>query len=335
MNRRGQTGQSRLDCLEPKVKEVAIVRRARGSRRSWHTRIGAGAVAALALMASSGAFAAADDRVIRFFDGSTSTEPWIQVDHFMPGDATSADLTLENTSSESARITLTASAVEDYENGCLEPETSSGDLTCADTDGEASAAFRVSVVQATDGPGRSLLWSGPVSALGDDVDLGRLEAGESMPLRIEVSLPAATGNETMTDGLAFSLAWSAQTDAPSDDEDEDGGHDEDDDGDDRDEDGDDHDNEDGAGKDLDGEDGNDDEVLGTEAEDRDGTGDRSTVTQDVDIAGVEADLSGSDLPDTGAAFDVWLLAFGATALTSGALLMLVGRRASRRAARLA
>jgi LPXTG-motif cell wall-anchored protein len=289
---------------------VAIVRRAQPRGRRWHARIGVGAVAALALVASSGTSASADDRVIRFFDGSTSTEPWVQVDHFMPGDATSADVILENASSKSANITLAASHVTDHENGCLEPETSSGDLTCAGNGGEASAAFRVSLVRDPDGAGRSVLWSGPVSTLGDERDLGRLAAGESMPLRMEVSLPAATGNETMTDGLSVSLAWSAQTDAPEDDvRDEDGGDD--------------------ADGDNEGDDGGrdgDDAVLGTDAQDRDGTGDRSTVTQDVDIAGVEAEASGSDLPDTGAAFDVWLLAFGATALSSGGLLMLIGRR---------
>jgi hypothetical protein len=140
-----------------------------------------------------------------------SAEPLLDFEDLMPGDAKSADLRIWNDAAEPVELGLALVDLVDSERGCLEPEvTEGGDPSCGAGDGELSSWLELSVIR-TDGDVEQTLWSGEFSELTADRTLaGEMPAGAKWDVRVDVGLDRQAGNDTMTDAVAFSLAWSTR-----------------------------------------------------------------------------------------------------------------------------
>jgi hypothetical protein len=129
----------------------------------------------------------------------------ISLQRLAPGFGGRTEVRVVNESSGSADLVLQAVDVVDDENTCIGQETREGDVTCDSDGGELSSWLRVAVFR-----GGSITWQGTMDELEAGVPVAAdLPAGETVPLEVDVALPFAAGNDTMTDRVQFGLRWTA------------------------------------------------------------------------------------------------------------------------------
>jgi hypothetical protein len=140
-----------------------------------------------------------------------SSHPLFHFDKVAPVMTTSASFRLKNDSASSGHLSVKAIHVHDDDNGCVRQETAAGDTTCGDGEGELAAAVRFTVVCESLDHGRPL-WSGTISDIEKGVTIQQPLAPKGvLELHVAAELPRSAGNETMTDRLAFDLAWTLTT----------------------------------------------------------------------------------------------------------------------------
>jgi hypothetical protein len=168
--------------------------------------------ALLALAGTAGTAAASSGQLlIDVADGHgwvhDSSHPLFHFDKLAPGMSTSASLRLKNDSSSSGTLSVKAIHVHDDDNGCLRQESAAGDTTCGNGGGELGKAIRFAVVCPSMNEGRPL-WSGTIADVEKGVTVAQpLASTAVVELHVVAELPRDAGNETMTDRLAFDLAW--------------------------------------------------------------------------------------------------------------------------------
>ena len=181
------------------------------------------ACAAMVLVSEIGVVAASDDTASgMYFDTAGDGEGFVQhpsipllsVNHMLPGDIAQGSIDVKNTRSETVTVELRATNVRHKENGCLEPESSSGDTSCAAADGEV-AKWLVLTVRGGDSAATAQdLWTGSVSQLAAGVQLARvLTSGSIWHVEMTASMPWQAGNEIMTDSVEFDLQWATTGDS--------------------------------------------------------------------------------------------------------------------------
>ncbi|HEX2895923.1 MAG TPA: hypothetical protein VHO29_18105 [Marmoricola sp.] len=138
-----------------------------------------------------------------------SSAPLLDVQQLYPGGSGSGTVDVRNTSAYDADLVLVASNVDSEENGCLRPETRVPTERC-DADGGELQNWLVFTVSRVGDPDQEL-WHGDLAALSAGADLGELGAGAASTLRVQVLLPAAAGNDTMTDSVSFDTRLTATT----------------------------------------------------------------------------------------------------------------------------
>lgn len=123
-----------------------------------------------------------------------------------PGYSSSAPaiIKVKNAGEDDATVSIHLANLSNYDMGCTEPESGSGDATCGDPgpgDGELGEYLELS----------ASLDSGPVvihtlNELGaNSYELGVLGAGEEKEIAISWSLPPATGNIVQSDKAEFDV----------------------------------------------------------------------------------------------------------------------------------
>jgi hypothetical protein len=135
--------------------------------------------------------------------------PLLQVERLVPGGSGSSGLAVRNASSDAVRLVLTVTDVVDEEHGCLAPETRVAGEDCESDGGELSESLVAAVT--IDGPNAGPSWSGPFRDLEGGVELtGEIPSGATWQLHVSLQMPLPTGNETMTDTVAFRTVLSAE-----------------------------------------------------------------------------------------------------------------------------
>ncbi|RNL80189.1 hypothetical protein [Nocardioides marmorisolisilvae] len=125
-----------------------------------------------------------------------------------PGLTTSGTVSVRDSSSFAADLTLRATDLRDLENGCLRPETNDGDVTCDPNGGELSKWLVLTVRTAAG----AQLWQGTLASLGSSgAALGSIDPGETETLAMSLEFPRSAGNDTMSDSTAFELRFSAKS----------------------------------------------------------------------------------------------------------------------------
>lgn len=180
-------------------------------RRSMRAFAGAAVSAALAGVLFTSAPASADDGSllvdvpgdgVGFGHGPVGAA--LEIDRLAPGGSGSGTVAVRNTSSYVATLSLAAVGVDSHENSCIRPETRIVTEGCAADGGELEDWLEVAVLHDAD-----LLWQGTLSDLEAAPDLGLLPAGETWNLQLDVTLPRAAANDTMTDSVGFGLRFGA------------------------------------------------------------------------------------------------------------------------------
>jgi hypothetical protein len=130
-----------------------------------------------------------------------------------PGQSDSVVVGARNDDGPSSDLTLKALEIEDLDTGCS-PNEASVDATCGAGPGELGDDIRLEISADLDRNGDSNefgtpLFTGTLRDLAGGVVLGEeMSSGDEWSFRITTELPAASGNETMTDSLVFDLEWS-------------------------------------------------------------------------------------------------------------------------------
>ena len=171
------------------------------------------ALAACAGWVGSTAAAIADGQSISINTGSgwvhDSTTPLFDVSRIAPGlGGQSATLEVRNDSAEAANLGLSADDVVEYENGCMHSEAVV-DVSCGATDGELGKEliFDVYLDPENDGTyGLAPAWTGTLYDLATPASLlTDLPGGGIVGLKVDMTLPSSSGNETQTDDVDFSF----------------------------------------------------------------------------------------------------------------------------------
>jgi hypothetical protein len=117
------------------------------------------------------------------------------------------------------RVELRATGVSDKENGCLDPETEAGDVSCAGSAGELSGqlVFGISVYPPTGGEclgPTAVTQSVTIDDLQSGLDLGVLGAETTRCVGVQVRWPddpgavgSADRNRANGDEVSFDLLW--------------------------------------------------------------------------------------------------------------------------------
>jgi len=136
--------------------------------------------------------------------------PLITITKLIPGGSSSAVVGVRNLSNASADIALQLINVHDDEHGCTKSEalvdTTCGDPGLDEGDLGADLVFTIDEGAAKTGPFTNT-WTGSAATLvsaATDISAA-IPATSDRWLRITVSLPFATGNETQTDTFGFGI----------------------------------------------------------------------------------------------------------------------------------
>ena len=137
-----------------------------------------------------------------------SSTPLFAVNRFAPGMSQSAAIEVRNDSSDPADLTLSSANIVDYENGCVHSEAIV-DTTCGALQGELGHELVFSVYADPKNDGNfdaTPRWTGTLFDLTTPVDLlTNMSGGAVVPLRVRMTLPSLSGNETQTDSVNFGL----------------------------------------------------------------------------------------------------------------------------------
>ena len=179
-------------------------------RRSRYI-LGMAAVAAL-LATAPATSANASARYISINTGSgwvhDSVTPLFSVDKLAPGYGRTSSLRVRNDASDPGDLVLSANDIVEYENGCMHSEAFV-DATCGATEGELGKEliFGVYLDPQNDGSFEaSPTWTGTLYDLTTATTLlNSIPGGDIVGLKVDMTLPSSSGNETQTDDVDFSF----------------------------------------------------------------------------------------------------------------------------------
>lgn len=141
-----------------------------------------------------------------------TTADGITVQNLVPGDTENESYEVENVGAAPGELVVELSNIVDKENGTTEPERDADNQP----GGELSDALEARLV-VSDGRGATYLVGGatayePFSTLNDTFDTGTtIDADDSRSVRLDVRLPASTGNEVQTDSVSFDIAFTLRS----------------------------------------------------------------------------------------------------------------------------
>ena len=172
------------------------------------------AMAAVALAMAAppvSAYADANDLSVNRGAGWTrdSTTPLFDaIRPIAPGYSESKTLLVRNDAADPGDLSLFASDIVEYENGCMHSEAVV-DSTCGPTQGELGKELIFSVFLDPENDGSyqtTSTWTGTLYGLTRPISLlANLPGGGIAGLKIVMSLPFSSGNETQTDNVDFSF----------------------------------------------------------------------------------------------------------------------------------
>lgn len=138
----------------------------------------------------------------------TANEPTPAPVRLMPGSETAREFDVVNKSDDPASLHVQVLDVADDDNGCVRPEQQDGDVTCGNGGGELGEWLELRFLQVDDSGVSNELWSGTFDELREGTYLlDEVAAGTTPRLRLEIALPGATTNDTMSDRVSFTLHW--------------------------------------------------------------------------------------------------------------------------------
>jgi LPXTG-motif cell wall-anchored protein len=125
----------------------------------------------------------------------------------MPGSEADPEFLVRNDSGATTSLRVQVTGVAEDDNGCVLPEVQEGDVTCGEGGGELGDWLELRIVR-VENAGEHELWSGSLDQLEAGADLLEdVSAGDSPRIRVQIALPRATTNDTMSDRVQFSLRW--------------------------------------------------------------------------------------------------------------------------------
>ena len=138
------------------------------------------------------------------------TTPLFTVGRLAPGDGQMATLMVRNDSPDAAALALSATDLMEFENGCMHSEAVI-DTTCGATQGEIGKELIFSVFADPENDGTyeaTPRWSGTLYDLATPIALASsLPGGGVVGLRVDLTLPRSSGNETQTDSVDFAFRF--------------------------------------------------------------------------------------------------------------------------------
>jgi len=169
-----------------------------------------GAIAALATPAA----AHADSWTISVNTGTgwvhDSATPLFNIDRLAPGYGQTATLMVRNDSPDAAALSLSATDLVEFENGCMHSEAVI-DTTCGATQGEIGKELVFSVFADPENDGTyeaTPRWTGTLYGLATPATLASSLPGSGViGLRMDMALPSSSGNETQTDSVDFAFRF--------------------------------------------------------------------------------------------------------------------------------
>jgi hypothetical protein len=170
------------------------------------------ALATTVAVALPGAIANADTSDISINTGSgwvhDSTTPLFDVSRLAPGLGQTATLLVRNDTTSAGALALSATDITEYENGCMHSEAVV-DTTCGPLEGELGHELLFSVYLDPENDGTfepTPRWSGTLYDLATPPSLVTgLPGGRVAGLRVDMTLPSSSGNETQTDNVDFAF----------------------------------------------------------------------------------------------------------------------------------
>jgi hypothetical protein len=139
-----------------------------------------------------------------------SATPLFNVDRLPPGYGQTATLMVRNDSQDAAALSLSATDLVEFENGCMHAEAVI-DTTCGATQGEIGKELIFSVFADPENDGTyeaTPRWTGTLYDLATPATLASsLPGGGIVGLRVDMTLPFSSGNETQTDSVDFAFRF--------------------------------------------------------------------------------------------------------------------------------
>ena len=150
-----------------------------------------------------------------------STTPLFTVDKLAPGFGRTATLEVRNDSPDAAALSLSATDIVEYENGCMHSEAFV-DASCGPLQGELGHELQFGVYLDPENDGTyeaTPTWTGTLYDLASPAELlASLPGGGIAGMRVDMTLPSSSGNETQTDDVDFAfrltLAGAGNPDSP-------------------------------------------------------------------------------------------------------------------------
>lgn len=179
-------------------------------KRSYRLAGVAAICAATAILPAGTAAASTQDISVNTGSGwvHDSATPLFDVSRMAPGFDQSATMLVRNDATDAGDLSLSSTDIVEYENGCMHSEAVV-DTTCGALQGELGHELVFSVYADPDNDGTfetTPRWTGTLYDLAKPVDLlNDLAGGGIAGLRVEMTLPHSSGNETQTDQVGFSL----------------------------------------------------------------------------------------------------------------------------------
>jgi hypothetical protein len=125
----------------------------------------------------------------------------------MPGSEADPEFLVRNDSGTTTSLRVQVTGVAEDDNGCVRPEVQESDVTCGEGGGELGGWLELRILRADDA-GEHELWSGSLDQLEAGADLlDDVTAGDSPRIRVQIALPRAATNDTMSDRVRFGLRW--------------------------------------------------------------------------------------------------------------------------------
>jgi hypothetical protein len=126
-----------------------------------------------------------------------------------PGTSFTRTVEIHNRFHGNAQLYVRATNLEDDDNGCVQPETESGDNTCGAGGGELSPWLHISIRTVPRDGEPVEVWSGSLTELteGDALLVHRLPKGSTNLLELVTTMSVDADNTTMTDRVDYDLEW--------------------------------------------------------------------------------------------------------------------------------
>jgi hypothetical protein len=168
------------------------------------------AAAFVAVVPATAAQAVTQDLSINLGSGwvHDSSTPLFAVAGFAPGFSQTRTLLVRNDTTDLGELALSADDIVEFENGCVHSEAFV-DATCGATDGELGKELLFSVYVDPENDGTfqpAPTWAGTLYDLASPASLlASIPGGGIVGLKVDMTLPSSSGNETQTDDVDFSF----------------------------------------------------------------------------------------------------------------------------------